>query len=92
METFDRICYTIDRFQTFTYDPMYCDYRKSELQTIKASIPRGVPEQKKIPTLAAATKASFHFPLANVAFAHSLNSGVGHDASGCRRLFVLGCV
>jgi hypothetical protein len=34
VETFDRICYTIDRFQTFTYDPMYCDSGKCELQTI----------------------------------------------------------
>ena len=31
----------------------------------------------EIRTLAAATKASFHKRLANVAFAHSLNSGVG---------------
>ena len=80
VETFDRTCYTIDRFQLFTYDPMYCDSGKCELQTFKMSIPRGVPEQKKIPTLAAATK-----PLANVTFSHSLNSGVGVHESRVAR-------
>ena len=78
-ETFDCIRYTLDRFQTFTYNPINCDCGKCELQTIRVtvSIPRGLPEQKKILTLAAATKASFHEHLANVAFAHSLKSGVG---------------
>ena len=38
------------------------------------SIPGWVPEQKETLTLAATT---FHSPMANVAFAHSLNNGVG---------------
>ena len=84
VETFDCIRYTIDR-QTFTYDPINCDSGKGKLQTISVTIPRGVPEQMEILTLAATTKASFHSPLANLAFAHSLNSGVGvHESKVAR--------
>ena len=42
-------------------------------------------EQKEILTLEATTKAFFHSQLANVAFAHSLNSGVGvHESKVVR--------
>ena len=61
----------------FTYGPINCDSGKCELQTITVSIPQGVPEQKEILTLEVTTKASFHLLLANIGFAHSLNSGVG---------------
>ena len=85
VETFDCIRYTVDRFQTFTYDPINCDSGKCELKTITASIPQGVPERNKILTLAATIKASFHSLLTNVAFAHSLNSGVGvHESKVAR--------
>ena len=76
METFDCIRFTIGRFEAFTYDLMYRDARKSELQNHQMPIRQGVPEQKKILTLAAATKASFHERFANVTLTHSLKSGV----------------
>ena len=81
VETFDRIRYAVYRFETFTYDPVDRDPGKCELQIIRVPIPRGVPGQKEILTLAATTKASFHSPLANLAFTHSLNSGVGFHES-----------
>jgi hypothetical protein len=60
VETIDRIHYAVYRFETFTYDLVDHDSGKCELQIIRVSIRREVPEQKKILTLAAATKASFH--------------------------------
>jgi hypothetical protein len=38
VETFDCIRYMVDRFQTFTYDPINCDSGNCELQTIRVSI------------------------------------------------------
>ena len=49
------------------------------------SIRRGVSKQKKILTLAAATKASFHERLANVALTHSFRSGVAVRGSRAAR-------
>ena len=77
VETLDRIRDTVRLFQKFTYDPVDRDPGKRELQTIRMSIPRRVPDQKQILTSAAATTASFHENPANVAFAHSLKSGAG---------------
>ena len=33
VETLDRIRYAVCRFEAFTYDPVYCDPGKCELQT-----------------------------------------------------------
>ena len=85
VETFYCIRCTVDRFQTFTYDPINSDSGKCKLQTISVSTSRGVPEKKEILTPAATTKAPFHSPLPNVAFAHSLNSGVGVHESNVAR-------
>ena len=76
-EAFDCVRYIVDHFQTFTYDQINCESGKCELQTIRVSITRRVPDQKKILTPAVVTKASFHERLANAALAHSLKSGVG---------------
>ena len=77
VETLDRIRDVVHLLQMFTYDLVDHDPGRCELQTISVSIPRRVPDKKKTLTLAAATKASFHERLANVAFAHPLQSGVG---------------
>ena len=77
VETLDRIRDAVHLFEMFTYDPINGYSGKCELQTISVSIPRRVPDKKKTLTLAAATKASFHEHLANVAFAHPFKSGVG---------------
>ena len=76
VETLDRIRYAVHRFKTFAYSPVDRDPGKCKLESNSVSIPRRVPEQKKILTLAAATKASFHELLTNAALAHSLKSGV----------------
>ena len=76
VETLDRIRCAVHRFETFTYNPVDNDPGKLELQTNSVSIPRRVRERKEILTLRATNKASFHSPLVNVVFAHSLRSGV----------------
>ena len=86
VETIDRIRYAVHQFETFTHDLVDRDSGKCELQTISVNPTRGkLPEQKKILTLAAATKASFHELLANVALIHSLKSGVAARESRAAR-------
>jgi hypothetical protein len=82
VETLDRIRYAVHGFEAFTYDPVDHDPGKFELKTNSESIPRRVRKQKEMLTLAAMPKTSFHLPLVNVAFAHSLRSGVGVGVSG----------
>ena len=85
VETLDRVHWAVYRFETFTYNPVDNDPGKLELQTNSVSIPRRVRERKEILTLRATNKASFHSPLVNVVFAHSLRSGVGLGDLGIAR-------
>ena len=47
VETLDRIRDAVGLFQIFTYDPVDRDPGKCELQTIRGSIPRRVPDKKR---------------------------------------------
>ena len=47
MKTLDRIRYAVYGFEAFAYDPVDRDPGKCELQTIRLSFPRGVPEKMR---------------------------------------------
>ena len=80
-KTLDCIRYTVDRFQTLTHGPINCGPGKCELKTTNVNPKRGTGARGEILTLTATTRAPFHSPLANAAFAHSLNKGVGAHES-----------
>ena len=63
VETLDRIRYTVCHLETFTYDLVGRDPRKSELQTNSLSIPQLVREQKELATHAGSDRQSI-LPLA----------------------------
>ena len=77
VETLDCIRYAIGHFEMVAESAIYRGSRGCKLQTNGVSSQREAPEQKKMLTLRAATKASLHEPPVNFDFAHSLKSGVG---------------
>ena len=84
VETLDRICDAVHRFETFTYRPVDHSFWMCELHYNHQCQSHEV--QKKIFTLEATT-ASLHPPPANVVFAHSLNGVVGvHLSKVVRRV------
>ena len=73
LQTLNRVRYVVDRFEMLAYDPINGKSRSLKLHSVMLTKYTRV----RILTLTAATIASFHKPLANVAFAHSFTSGVG---------------
>ena len=82
LQTLNRVRDVVDRFEMFAYDPINCKSRSRKLQSV--TLTRHT-RMGGILTLTAATMASFHKPLANVAFAHCLTSGVGISESRVAR-------
>ena len=77
VETLDCVRYTIGDFETVAESVVNRESRGCKLQTNEVSSQRTALKQKKILTVTAATKASFHEPPVKFDFAHSLKSGVG---------------
>jgi hypothetical protein len=68
----------VDRFETFTYDLIDHEPRSRKLQTDRVSGSQTISVQRKLVLTPTVTdNASFHEPLINFAFAHSIKSGKG---------------
>lgn len=73
-ETLASIYYTVNCFETFTYNLVD---QKSWNNKLKTKCQDGVTRSKEIPTLAAATNASFHELPTSDTFAHIIKNGEG---------------